>query len=324
LTDRERAAQPGAALDVVVIGGANTDFLVRGKVLPLPGSTSEGEEFQEAAGGKGANQAVAAARLGAAVAFVGRVGTDARGASIVAKLKEEGIDVGEVAFDATAATGIALVMVGAEGEKQIMTAPGANRCLSGSDITRSAPLISRSRVLLVQLEVPTPAIAEAVRLAKDCGTKVVLDPAPPHELEPELLGQVDIIRPNAAEAEVLTGIRVEDEHTARKAAQQLLAQGVGAAVVGAPGGNLLLGPSGEFWLPHLDVEAVDATGAGDAFAAALSVRVARGDDLLLSTRFASAAAALKTTKLGAQAGLPRQDEVEQLLPQSIALERSRH
>jgi ribokinase len=304
------------SVDVLVVGGANTDFLVRGPSLPKPGSTIEGEDFQEAPGGKGANQAVAAARLGAKVALVGRVGPDERGAAILARLKSEGVHVQEVSRDSDSATGVALVMIDAKGEKQILTAPGANRRLTVRDIAHAGELIARARVVLLQLEVPLEAVAAAIRLARSAGARVVLDPAPARQLSEELLRDVHVIRPNAAEAEVLTGIKVTGQASARRAAENLLRRSVRAAVIGSPEGNLLLSSEGELWLPHLPVDVVDVTGAGDAFAAAMAVCIARGEDLPSAVRFAHAAAALKTTRLGAQAGLPKRDEVERLLSES--------
>jgi len=299
-------------LDVVVIGGANTDFLVRGASLPAPGSTREGEEFQEAPGGKGANQALAVARLGARVAFIGRVGSDARGKALLNRLSAEGVDVRAVSIDPVAETGVALVMVDAQGEKQIMTAPGANHRVHAEDIAGAAALIAKASVVLLQLELPLPAVEAAIQLARASGAHVVLDPAPPRELSEELLRDVHILRCNAAEAEVLTGIAVSDAASARKAAENLLRRGVGAVVIGAPAGNLLCSAEVQLWVPHLRVNVVDATGAGDAFAAALAVCIAQGDELSRATRYANTAAALKTTKLGAQAGLPTRAEVERL------------
>lgn len=299
--------------DVVVIGGANTDFLVRGEALPGRGATLEGDEFQEGTGGKGANQAVAAARLGANVAFIGRVGADERGRAILTKLKGEGIDVSELSMDPAAPTGVALVMVDKEGEKQIMTSPGANHRLTPEDIGRASHLIARACVVLLQLELPASTVEAAVRLGKAAGARVILDPAPPRELPERLLRDLHVIRPNAPEARVLTGVEVTDGQSAKQAAENLLHRGVAAAVVGAHHGNLLVSADGELWFPHLEVDGVDRTGAGDAFAAALAVSVAEGEDLAASVRFASAAAAFKTTKLGAQAGLPRREEVQRLL-----------
>jgi ribokinase len=302
-----------SAIDVLVIGGANTDFLVRGASLPQPGSTAEGEEFQEAQGGKGANQAVAAARLGARVAFVTRVGADVRGAAILDQLRSDGVDVGAATTDISAPTGVALIMVDAKGEKQILTAPGANRKLASAHIEALGALIARAKVVLLQLEVPLEAVETAAQLSRAAGAHVVLDPAPPRELSEELLRNLHVIRPNAAEAETLTGIAVTDQPSARKAADNLLRRGVGAVVIGAPHGDLLRSSDDELWLPHLPVDVVDATGAGDAFAAGLAVCLARGDDLRSAATFANAAAALATTRLGARAGLPSHGEVIQLL-----------
>jgi len=306
------------AVDVVIVGGANTDYLVRGPSLPKPGSTIEGDEYQEAPGGKGANQAVAVARLGAKVALVARVGPDERGTAIISKLKSEGVDTREVSRDPTAPTGVALVMVDVDGEKQILTAPGANRRLTVRDVAHASELIANAPVVLVQLEVPLEAVEAAIRLARAAGARVLLDPAPVRQLSEELLQDVHVIRPNAAEAEVLTGIKVTDRASARKAAENLVRRGVGAAIIGAPGGNLLLSAEGELWLDHLAVKAVDSTGAGDAFAGALAASTARGDDLPTAARFANAAAALKTTARGAQAGLPTREAVMRLFSESYA------
>lgn len=302
--------------DVVIVGGANTDFWIRGKALPKPGSTVEGEAFQEAPGGKGANQAVAAARLGAEVAFIGRIGADERGQTILAALRDERVDVCEVTVDAVTATGVALVMIAADGQKQIMTAPGANHRLTPEDIGRAGRYLANATVVLLQLELPPAVVETAARLARAAGARVVLDPAPARELPESLLRDVHIIRPNAGEAEALTGVKVKNARTAEQAASHLSLRGAGAAVVSAPGGNWVASTEGELWLPHHEVNVVDSTGAGDAFAAALAVRTARGDDLMTAARFANAAAAMKTTQRGAQAGLPSIEEVERLLSPS--------
>jgi ribokinase len=297
-------------LGVVVVGGVNTDYIVKGRELPTPGTTVQGAEFQEAPGGKGANQAIAAARLGARVALVARVGTDWRGRAAIARLREEGVDTGAVLGESEAPTGVALVMVDASGEKQILTAPGANHLLVESDIVSHSELFARAEIVLVNLEIPFETVAAAVRLARAAGARVVLDPAPPDALPEDLLRDVHVIRPNAAEAEVLTGVAVRDRKTAAEAARNLLLRGVGAVCVGAPHGNLVVTSEGELWLEHLDVVSVDRTGAGDAFAGGLAAGLASGMVLEPAARFAHAAAALKTTRFGAQAGLPRRAEVE--------------
>jgi ribokinase len=308
-----------SSFDIVVVGGANTDYLVRGPRLPKPGDTVQGDDFQEAPGGKGANQAVAAARLGARVAFVGRVGIDARGDLLVDRLQAEGVDTRFVGRDRDAVTGVAVIQVDREGEKQILTAPGANTRISVGDVERAAVAIRSARVLLTQLEAPVDAVLAAARLARDGGARVVLDPAPPVAIPDELVRLADVIRPNADEAQALTGIAIRGAASAQQAADRLRARGAGAAVVQAGDeGDLVVGPDGSTLLRRIPVESIDATGAGDAFAAALAVALASGEPLATAARFANAAAALTTTKLGAQAALPRKAEVLELLSRTAA------
>jgi ribokinase len=304
--------------DVVVVGGANTDYLIRGAKIPLPGQTVEGFEFQNATGGKGANQAVAAARLGARVAFVGRVGADERGEEIIARLKAERVDCRYVIRDRKHATGAALIMVAADGEKSILTAPGANRCLSRADVRRAASALANTRVLLLQFEAPRAVILHAAQQAHAQGAQIVLDPAPScYAPGSDLLRRVHFIKPNGHEAEALTGIRPRNRASARRAAQRLLKWGVGAACIesGAEG-NLLVWAGGEKWFPRIHVRSVDATGAGDAYAAAFAVALAEGQPLATAGQFANAAAALKTTRVGAQAGLPHRATVVALARRS--------
>lgn len=303
--------------DVVVVGGVNTDYLVRGERLPRPGETLEGEIFQEAPGGKGANQAVAVARLERRVGLIARIGRDQRGHRFLDQLAGEGVDVRYIRRDDDAITGVALIMVDRAGEKQILTAPGANRRLSGIDVGAAKGTIATSKVLLAQLEVPLPAVTLALRLARAAGVRTVLDPAPAVPLSEDVLQLVDVIRPNASEAETLTGVPVRDRTSAARAARVLLDRGVAAAVLQTgEAGDLLVTPNEERFLPRIPVESVDATGAGDAFAAALAVGLAEERSLTEAAAMGSAAAALATTKLGAQAGLPRREEVLRLLDQS--------
>jgi ribokinase len=294
----------------VVLGGANTDYLVRGSRLPKPGETLQGDTSDEAPGGKGANQAVAVARLGGRVAFVGRVGNDDRGALFIQHLAKQGVDTRHLRRDPDAQTGVALVMVDGSGEKQILAVPHANGRVSGEDLRRAAAAIRTCRVLLLQLEIPMEVVEEAVGVAKAAGVRVVLDPAPAHVLADALVAQLDVIRPNAREATTLTGVEVHDFASAREAADLLVKRGATAAIVGAGSqGDLLLSPEGEERLPRFPVSSVDATGAGDAFAAAIATGLARAVPWKDLGHLASAAAALKTTKLGAQAGLPRLEEI---------------
>jgi ribokinase len=308
---------------VVVVGGANTDYLVRGPRLPKPGETVQGDVFEPTdAGGKGANQAVAAVRLGARVAFVGRVGADSRGEALLRRLNAEGVIVDHVAIDKRAATGVALIGVDEGGEKQILVAPGANLRLSASDVKRARSLLQNARILLLQFEVPMKANLAAARLAHRTGVPVVLDPAPPGRAPNALLRLVSVIRPNEHEAEALTGVKVSSRASARKAANRLLAHGIRATVIAAGAdGNLVVWRNGrgrykELWLPKLPVKTIDATGAGDAFAAGLAVALAENHSMTEAAVFANAAAALTTTKLGAQPALPKRGTVLGLLRRS--------
>lgn len=301
--------------DIVVVGGAYTDYVVRGEQLPTIGETVVGQEFLTEPGGKGANQAAAAARLGAGrVAFVGRVGSDARGDEIIRQFQAEQVDTQYITHDQSLPTGISLIQVNKQGSTQMMVALGASHALTINDVYHASAALTSTKVLLTQLEVPLDAALAAIRLAGQSGAKIIFDPAPASPVPGELFPMVDVIKPDTKEAETLTGLHVTDRASARQAAQHLLEQGVKAVAVQAGNqGDLLVWQGGERWLPRIPVHAVDATGAGDTFAAALAVALAEGRSLEEAGPFASAAAALKTTKLGARAALPRRQEVEAFL-----------
>lgn len=302
---------------ILVIGGCNFDYLIRGPKLPLAGETTEGSELHEAPGGKGANQAIGASRLGARVSFIARIGKDTRGDACLRQLVEEGVATDGILRDNEFPTGVAFVLVDTDGRKQIMTAPGANRRLSVDDICAKRQLLQGAKVVLAQLEVSLDSLQAAFQICQEGGAMIVLDSAPATLLPDELLKLIDVIRANSIEAEVLTGIQVQDRDSAWKAAQQLIDRGVKAAIVQAGNeGNLAVWQDGEQWLPKLPVKSIDATGAGDAFTAALAVQLAQGSSLADAAIFANAAAALATTKLGAQAGLPTRAAVEQLLKEA--------
>jgi ribokinase len=303
----------GEQADIVVVGGINTDFLVQGPRLPVPGDNVQGHLFLESLGGKGAIGAVGAARLGARVALIGRVGMDARGLSLLEQLSDEGLDIGGVARDPSSLTGVVLEMVDEAGAKQTLAAPGANRSMRVSDVMQAEERISAASVLLIDLEVPLEVVSAAIHHARAAGTHVVLDPAPAMSLSEDLLEAVHVIRPNAQEAEALTGVEVCDRDSARQAAENLLRRGVGGVVVASPDGSLVVSSEGELWLPDLDVERADTTGAGDAFCAALSVALAEGKSLAQAARFAHEASALATMRLGALGGLPTREQVESRL-----------
>jgi ribokinase len=300
--------------DVIVVGGINSDFVLRGRCLPGPGETALCESFFQGPGGKGANQAVAAARLGARVAIIGCVGHDDRADGLIKNLQREKVESRFVARSKTAVTGVALIVVDKKGEKSIGACMGANHKLTAAHVRQARAALENCKVLLMQFEAPDAALISAAKIARQAGAKVVLDPAPPRAIPKDLLPLLDIIRPNSSEAEFLSGIKVTDRASARKAAQALMKQGPRAVALQAgDGGDLFVWPGGEEYLPHFKVNSVDATGAGDAFAAALCVGLAEGKPFAEAGRMASATAALKTLKLGAQAGLPTRRKLEQFL-----------
>jgi ribokinase len=251
------------------------------------------------------------------VSFVARIGSDSRGDACLQQLAADSVDVEGVVRDNESPTGVALIMVDHSGRKTIMTAPGANRRLSVQDVHAQQNRLRSTKVTLAQLEVPVESVLLAFLLCREAGGKTVLDPAPAVPLSDDLLKLVDVIRPNATEAEVLTGIPVKDRQSAAEAGRWLMNRGVNAAIVQAgEDGDLAMWRGGEQWLPRLPVKSVDATGAGDAFAAAFAVCMAKGQSIAEAATFANAAAALATTKLGAQAGLPSHAAVEELLGQA--------
>jgi ribokinase len=300
--------------DVVVLGGINTDYIISADHLPSAGQTVQGKLFCIHAGGKGANQAVAAARLGAKVALIGRVGDEPRGRDLLRGLRKEKINLDHVTRDQRTATGAAIIAVDSTGEKQITAALGANHTMPLQQIRDSARIIAEARVLLMQFEAPLPCVMLAAKIAKKHGTRVVLDPAPPTQFPSTLYKFLDVIRPNSDEAEKLTGIKVQNRAEVRTAAMKLLRKGVGiVAMESGDGGDLILTQSEEHFFPRLKVKTVDATGAGDAFAGAFAVGLAQALSLREIGQLANATAALSTTKLGAQEALPNRKEIDKLL-----------
>ena len=303
--------------DVLVVGGLNTDFVGKGAGLPRAGETLNGDTFHQTAGGKGANQAVAVARLGGRVALVGAVGADGRGEELRARLRGEGVDVRFVRTVDDVPTGAALIHVDERGEKQILSVFGANCRSTPSDVTQACDALGVPRVLLTQFELPLESVVAALRWARRSGARTVLDPAPAVSVSDEVLTLVDYLKPNAHEAEALTGIAVRDRASAARAARDLIARGVGTVAIQAgEEGNLFVWNEGEYFLKRLPVKSVDATGAGDAFAGALALQLARGRSLEDAARYANAAAAHATTLLGAQEGLPTEDDLRALLSRS--------
>mgnify|MGYP005838900263 CR=1 FL=1 len=299
---------------VVVVGSSNTDMVVKAPRIPRPGETVLGGRFVMAAGGKGANQAVAAARLGAQVTLVARLGRDMFGRETLGNLQREGIDTSFLAWDDSAPSGIALIVVSQEGENAIAVAPGANGELTPADVERAEGSIAAADVVLLQLEVPMAAVRRTAELAARHGVRVILNPAPAAPVPREVLQRVDLLTPNEHEAGLLSAVEPEGAEGAERAARALLRQGVRALAMTLGGRGALWARAGEMELvPAFRVEPVDTTGAGDAFNGALACAWAGGQELRQAVRYANAAAALATTVMGAQPSLPTAEQVEELL-----------
>lgn len=298
---------------IVVVGSSNTDMVVKSRRIPAPGETVVGGEFLVAAGGKGANQAVAAARLGAEVQFVSRVGADAFGDQAIAGYRRDGINTDLIARDPDNATGVALILIDEAGENAISVASGANHAMSLEDVDRAAIAIRGASVLVMQLELPLNIVARAAEIAAQAGVPVILDPAPAPEepLPAALLRNITCIKPNVAEAEGLTGIHVADESAAREAASALLGMGPSSAIItmGADGA-LLADESGVVLVPATPVAALDTTAAGDAFSGALAFGWGAGLKRAGAVRLASSAGAFAATRMGAQPSLPSRSELQ--------------
>jgi ribokinase len=297
---------------IVVVGSSNTDMVVVARRLPSPGETVTGGQFVMAPGGKGANQAVAAARLGAQVTFVAKVGTDVFGDQAVEGYRREGIDAALILRDPAHHTGVALILVDERGENLISVASGANHALSPGDVEQAAERIRAADALMLQLEIPLEAVERATELAAEAGVPVILDPAPAPDapLGEALLRRVTYLTPNESEAQRLTGVEVSDEASARAAASRLHEQGVAHVIVTMGGrGALVSEPGGAVMVPPYRIEARDTTAAGDAFNGGLAVALGRGMSLSEAVPWASMVGALSATRLGAQPSLPTADEV---------------
>ncbi|MEE9207304.1 MAG: ribokinase [Gemmatimonadota bacterium] len=296
---------------IVVVGSSNTDFVVRVPNIPSPGETVLGTTFATVAGGKGANQAVAAARLGAAVAFVARVGSDAWGDAALEAYSGEGINTEYVVRDLEVPSGIALIAVDDRGENAIAVADGANGRLSRADVDAAAPGIREADVIVLQLETPLDTVRYAAELGADGGAWVILNPAPASgPLDRALLRHVSVLTPNLGEAAILSGQSVGDAGEALSAARHLRAQGaVNVVVTMGANGVLVEGEDASGEIPAPSVQAVDTTAAGDAFTGALAVALGEGRPLLEAARFAVQAAAASVTRPGAQPSLPTREEL---------------
>jgi ribokinase len=297
--------------EILIIGSSNTDMVIKTERLPAPGETILGGTFLLNPGGKGANQAVAATRLGGKVTFVMKRGNDLFGNQTIGLLMREGIDTKHVIKDNDLPSGVALITVDSRGENSIVVAPGANGNLNPEDIDHEIFDCKRYDILLLQLEIPLKTVEYAAGEAAKCGMKVILNPAPAYKLSDTLLKSTWLATPNEVEAEALSGIKIDNNETADKAAEIIRAKGVKNVII-------TLGETGAYvksdsytgMIEGIKVKAVDTTAAGDVFNGALAVALAEGKDLRDAVLFANKAAAISVTRLGAQASVPFRHELE--------------
>ena len=303
---------------IVVVGSFNMDLVVRMPVIPRPGETLLGGVFATFPGGKGANQAVAAARLGGEVTMIGRVGADAFGDQLLVIARAEGIDTRFVGIDPDAATGVALIQVDAQGQNSIAVASGANFTLTAGHVAAAFAQLERIDLVVMPLETPMDTIVTAAELARTVGARVLLNPAPAQHLAPELLKNIDVLIPNEHEAAFMAGIEIRSPRDARQAAAYLLRSGPGSVIVTLGSQGALIAETAQpeptyTQIAAFSVRSVDTTAAGDGFVGALAVALGEGQALPAAARFASAAAAISVTRIGAQPSLPTRDEVEEFL-----------
>ena len=299
---------------IVVFGSINMDLVCSASRMPAPGETIHGTEFRTTPGGKGANQAVAAARLGATVRMVGRVGADSFGPTLIAGLQSNGVDVAGIQTDSDNSSGIATILLDAAKQNYIVAVYGANMACDDMQLDALDVALVGADALLLQLETPLPVTLAAANRARPMGALVIWDPAPARDLPSEVFKASDVMTPNQIEAELLTSVRVTDAASAEAAADELLKRGVGTAVVklGAAGAYYA-SESARGLVQPFEVEAVDTIAAGDAFGGALGVALARGQSVEDAIRYGCAAGALAVTKSGAQEAMPIHDEVAELL-----------
>lgn len=295
---------------IAVVGSSNTDMVINTSKLPVPGETILGGEFFMNAGGKGANQAVAAARLGGKVSFIAKTGDDLFGKQARVLFENENINIDYLVTDPNHPSGVALITVDAKGENCIAVAPGANSYLLNNDIDQAQDEILRSDIILMQLEIPLETVEYVANIAFDAGRKVILNPAPALQITDELLAKLYMITPNETEAELISGIPVYDKDSAILAARNLYDRGVKVVIItlGSKGALLFTGKEAKL-ISSPKVEAVDTTAAGDVFNGAIAVAISEGVELEKAVEFACKAAAISVTRMGAQASAPYRKEI---------------
>jgi len=303
---------------VVVVGSVNVDIFLKVPRMPQIGETILGNKFYWHIGGKGANQAVGIARLGAPVYFVGKVGNDPFRYRILDKLKKEGVNTEFILQDEENASGMAVILVDKEGRNCITVIGGANRNLSRKDVEGARKIILKADILLLQMEIPLKTVEYTLKLARESDVCTILNPAPASILSSEILSNTEILVPNRDEAEKLSGVKITSLQEAKEASALLLNKGVKAVV-------LTLGEEGALLVTRekirhfygIPVKPLDTTGAGDSFIAALTTALIQGKELEKAVRYANYAASLSVTRLGAQASLPYKEELENFIAQHI-------
>jgi ribokinase len=300
---------------IVVVGSSNTDMTIRLAHLPKPGETELGGDFSTAAGGKGANQAVGAARAGGSVTLVAKVGQDMFGDKAIKGYLKDGLNVDFVSCDAVEKSGVALIFVGKKsGENSIAVASGANSKLSPADVKKAAKVITEAKLLIMQLETPLATVEAAAALAFKAGVRIILNPAPAQKLPDKLLKQISIFTPNEIEAEFYTGVKVTTIEDAGRAADKLLAKGIETVIITlGTRGSFVADKDGKKLVPSFKVKPIDTTGAGDIYNGVLAVALAEGKPMLDAARYANAAGAISVTILGAQPSAPTRKEIEAFL-----------
>ncbi|HAV1621418.1 TPA: ribokinase [Enterobacter hormaechei subsp. steigerwaltii] len=302
--------------NLVVLGSINADHILNLETFPTPGETVTGNQYQVAFGGKGANQAVAAGRSGANIAFIACTGDDDTGERVRKQLASDNIDIAPVSVVAGESTGVALIFVNAEGENVIGIHAGANAALTTERVEAQRGIIAGAEALLMQLESPVESVLAAAKIAHENHTSVVLNPAPARVLSDELLALVDIITPNETEAEKLTGIRVENDDDAARAALALHEKGIGTVIITLGSRGVWASVNGEGRrVPGFKVKAIDTIAAGDTFNGALVTARLEGKAMDDAIRFAHAAAAIAVTRKGAQPSVPWRKEIDEFLSQ---------
>jgi len=301
------------AMPICVIGSCNTDMVVKAERLPLPGETSIGGTFFMNPGGKGANQAVTASRLGGNVTFVAKVGNDIFGRQALQQFQKENINSSHIITDKEHPSGVALIGVDANGENSIIVAPGSNAYLDTRIVQQALNALEDNAIVLLQLEIPIDTVEFAVEKCHDKGLTVILNPAPVQPLNTNILKYLSYITPNEYEAEMLTGIKIKDIETAKLAAEKLFAMGVPNVVITLGGkGAYLYNETCAILIPAPLVTAVDTTAAGDCFNGALAVAVSEGFEIKSAVTFACKAASIAVTRMGAQSSIPNRKEVDEL------------